>query len=110
MAFWQRWFGPSRETGASGSEVERLRAQLRTAERELELFRKIKQVADLQRAFIHEQLDEESRLRALWFSTADTIDAIRHTVAESAAGQFHRRLRADQDHFGRRGLIPDRDG
>lgn len=93
MAFWHKWLGRSQEGVTVAPEVQRLQAQLAAVERELQLYRKIKQVADLQRQYIHRQLDEETRLRRLWFATADTIDAIRHTVAESAAEARQQRIK-----------------
>jgi predicted nucleic acid-binding Zn-ribbon protein len=93
MAFWHTWFGQSPAANVVAPEVQRLQAQLTAVERELQLFRKIKQVADLQRQYIHHQLDEEARLRQLWFATADTIDTIRHTVAESAAEARQQRIK-----------------
>ena len=53
-------------------------------ERELELYKKIKIVADCQRTTINEQLDANTTLRNIWFSNNGIMDKIRHTLADSA--------------------------
>lgn len=53
-------------------------------ERELELFRKIKLVADFQRTAISEQYEINTTLQNIWFSNSGILDKIRHTLADSA--------------------------
>ena len=89
----RRWFGLRAARPDSVESTEHLHHKIYLLERDLQLFRKIKQVADLQRDYIGEALSEEMRLRNLWFSTADTIDSIRHTVADSAAESHQQRAR-----------------
>lgn len=91
MGFLSHWFG--RREPSDSSEVHALRKALEQSQRELQLYQKIKVVADMQRDYITAALKEQVRLRELWFSTADTIDTIRHNVADSAAENRQQRIR-----------------
>jgi len=91
MGFLSHWFG--RREPSDSTEVQALRKALEQSQRELQLYQKIKVVADMRRDYITTALDEQVRLRELWFSTADTIDTIRHNVAESAAENRQQRIR-----------------
>jgi hypothetical protein len=91
MGFLSHWFG--RREPSDSTEVQALRKALEQSQRELQLYQKIKVVADMRRDYITTALDEQVRLRELWFSTADTIDTIRHNVAESAEENRQQRIR-----------------
>src|SRR5690606_39520074 len=91
MGFLSHWLG--RRDDTHSADVQRLQQELEQTRRELELYRKVKIVADMRRDYITSALEEQVRLRDLWFSTADTIDLIRHNVAESAAENRQQRIR-----------------
>jgi hypothetical protein len=89
LSLWKGLFSGRERQVAVNSELNEAQQKIEQLERELELYRKVKVVADMQRSYTTKSLEEQVRLRNLWFSTSDTIDDIRHTVADSAT-QAHK--------------------
>lgn len=89
---WKKWFGGHADSGKT-EDVQRLESQLDNAMRELELCRKAGQEAEMQRQLLAHQMEDEARLRDLWFASSAGIDAIRNTVAEGAADAMQQRIR-----------------
>ena len=75
------WFKQKEQAAV---DVDALQERLLRLERENELLRKVKQVADMRTEHGLEQLDELQTLRNLWFSSARALDLIRNTMAASA--------------------------
>lgn len=92
MAVWKQWFGAKPTSEFEVGKVAQLEQELAQVRTELELYRKVKVVADMQRTFSESLLEEQLRLRNLWFSTADTVDSIRHTVADSSQKSRDQRM------------------
>ena len=78
-------FFKQKERGPSLAETEAMRRRLEMLERENEVLRKIKIVADMRSQYSLEQLQYTTSLQKLWFSSSVTVDDIRNTMAASAA-------------------------
>lgn len=61
-----------------------LQAQLNEAQSKAELMEGIKEVAELQRSYALKQMDAQQHLYTLWIDSTQTIDVIRHAVANSS--------------------------
>ena len=61
-----------------------LEAQLAEAQSKAELMEGIKEVAELQRSYALKQMDAQQHLYTLWIDSTQTIDVIRHAVANSS--------------------------
>jgi len=80
--FWKR---PSTsEFDALRKENEELKAKIKKDTMYIELLHGVKEVAENQRTYALAQMGEQERLYRLWIDGAQTIDAIRHAVAESS--------------------------
>lgn len=69
---------------AAETKTKQLEHKVFHLERDIELYLKIKQVADYQKNFIFEQMDANTTLQNIWVSSNDTIDHIRSAIANSA--------------------------
>jgi len=78
-------FFKQKERGPSLAETEAMRRRLEMLERENEVLRKIKIVADMRSQYSLEQLKYTTSLQKLWFSSSVAVDDIRNTMAASAA-------------------------
>ena len=85
MAWW--YFG-----SAKARELTQLRKQMAEVElanaelkKENQLLHRVKDVADMQRLSMEGLLEEQLRIRELWFHTADTVDKIRDDVANNSS-------------------------
>ena len=79
----KNWLKP-RNTPPSQLNQQKLDDKVLQLEQDLELYKKIKIVADSQRGIISEQLETNTTLRNIWFSNNGIIDKIRLTLADSA--------------------------
>jgi len=64
--------------------VDELDSKLQCLERDIELYKKIKTVADYQKNYIFEHAEAGETLRNIWISSTDTLGQIRSTIANSA--------------------------
>jgi hypothetical protein len=78
------WFFKTTPDTTQDAELNALRNQIKEQNAEIELLRKVRQVADLQRENAIQQLDERQGLYHLWIDSAQTIDTIRHAVANAS--------------------------
>ena len=62
-----------------------IQAEKEVMERELELYRKIKEVSDMQRTHLIGNYETQTQFQNLWFSTADTLNTVRASMAEFSA-------------------------
>ena len=62
-------------------ENTRILSEREAIEGELKLYRKIKEVADLQRQHLVESHETQQQFQTLWFSTADTLATVRRSMA-----------------------------
>lgn len=83
--FLQRYLFLKKPDQVDNSELRALRAQVKEQEKELQLYQKIKVVADNQREYLENSLKEQSHFQELWFTTTDTINTIRNSMADSNA-------------------------
>jgi len=65
-------------------ENARLSEQLKEMQSKAELMEGIKEVAELQRTYALSQMDAQQHLYTLWIDSTQTIDVIRHAVANSS--------------------------
>ena len=72
-----RWLSAPTNTDADRDEITRLKGRITELERELQLHRKIKIVADLQHANVCKLLREQEQFQRLWLFTADAIQQVR---------------------------------
>lgn len=63
-----------------------LNARIQKLEQELTLLRKVKEVADLRSQYSLDQQRQSDALQELWMSSSVSIDGIRQTLADMAAG------------------------
>ena len=68
----------------SSAEIALLKQRIAVLEQENELYRKVKDVADLRSRYSLDQFSHMEDMRNLWFSSNSTIDQIRNTLAKSA--------------------------
>ncbi len=113
-----RWF--SNSSTPTDSDTEQLKNRIEELERELQLHRKIKIVADMQHANVCKLLKEQEQFQRLWLFTADAIQQVRDTLSSTALeGELQlqqlARAGASQQRFntllqnsplGRAGLLP----
>ena len=69
---------------AAKAKTKQMEDKVFHLERDIELYLKIKQVADYQKKFIFEQMDANTTLQNIWVDSNDTIDHIRSAIANSA--------------------------
>ncbi len=69
-----------------GESAEALLMQIRRLERENELLRKVKEVADMRSQYNLDLLKRSESLQSLWVGSCSVIDQIRHTLASMAQG------------------------
>lgn len=74
----------SRNTSPKQLNQQKLDDKVLQLEQDLELYKKIKIVADSQRDTISEQIETSTALRNIWFSNNGILDKIRLTLADSA--------------------------
>jgi len=79
----KNWFN-SRHRPPEQLNQKKLDDKIRQLERDLELYKKIKIVADGQRDIISGELENNAILRGIWFSNNGIINKIRLTLADSA--------------------------
>lgn len=72
-------------------EITRLREQVVKLERQVQLYHKIKDVADMRYVNMQRMLDEQERLQDLWIATAYTIEHIRKSMADTASNAHYQR-------------------
>ncbi|UTW49775.1 CZB domain-containing protein [Bacterioplanoides sp. SCSIO 12839] len=77
-------FFSNKKTNDSSAQVAVLERRIEALEKENELYKKIKDVADLRSQYSLDQFTHMENLRNLWFSSNETIDKIRNTLASSA--------------------------
>ena len=64
------------------AENTHILAEREVMEQELQLYRKIKEVSDMQRTHLVGSYETQEQFQALWFSTADTLSTVRSSMAE----------------------------
>ncbi len=74
----------SEEVESLKQENARLVAQMKEMKAKAELMEGIKEVAELQRSYALKQMDNQQHLYTLWIDSTQTIDVIRHAVANSS--------------------------
>lgn len=79
------------ELAQKDAEIDSLKAKLRRTEQDLQLYHKIKDVADLKHQNLERMIEEQERLQALWIDSADTIEVIRTSMAETALNAHEQR-------------------
>ncbi len=79
-----RWLSTPTDTDTGRNEVSRLKGRITELERELQLHRKIKIVADLQHANVCKLLREQEQFQRLWLFTADAIQQVREALSSTA--------------------------
>lgn len=79
-----RWFSTSTKSDEGRNEVNQLKGRITELERELQLHRKIKIVADLQHANVCKLLREQEQFQRLWLFTADAIQQVRDALSTTA--------------------------
>ena len=67
----------------AGPDTDELLLEIKELQQELELFRKIKEVADIHRHVIEQQSDEKGHLYESWALGANGLEIIRNSVANS---------------------------
>ncbi|MEY8247688.1 MAG: methyl-accepting chemotaxis protein [Bermanella sp.] len=72
------------QAAASPKHVAMLEDRLHTLESDIALYKKIKEVADLQKSFIYEHIDANDVLRDIWMVSNDTVSIIRDNIAQSS--------------------------
>lgn len=77
-------FFKSDEKEALITENQGLKQRVEQLEKELQLFSKIREVADLQRANLSKTLEEQEHFQEIWFTTATTLSSIRESMADAA--------------------------
>lgn len=78
------WFSKPADKGLHEAEINALKNQIKEQNAEIALLRKVQQVADLQRQNALQQLEERQGLYRLWIDSAQTIDTIRHALANAS--------------------------
>lgn len=79
-----RWFSTSTNFDDGRNEVNQLKGRITELERELQLHRKIKIVADMQHANVCKLLREQEQFQRLWLFTADAIQQVRDALSITA--------------------------
>lgn len=75
----------NKKTDEPSAQMIALERKVEQLERENELLRKVKEVADLRSQYSLHQFTYMEDMRNLWFSSNETIDQIRNTLAKSAS-------------------------
>ena len=85
---WNRWlnFLSGEKLSNQALEIEALQTQLQSYERDIQLYKKIKEVADLQKIFIYNEIDVSTALCNIWMASSETIGQVRGSIADSAQG------------------------
>lgn len=65
-------------------EIKRLQQENQQLRLENEVLQKVKLVAEFRSQYIEQEANSQQQIREQWFSSADTIDEIRHSLARSA--------------------------
>ncbi|MBV1913763.1 MAG: CZB domain-containing protein [Pseudomonadales bacterium] len=81
----KKWLSLSSENEKLVMENARIRAEHDAIERELQLYRKIKEVSDMQRSHLLGSYETQTQFQNLWFSTADTLSTVRMSMADFSA-------------------------
>lgn len=77
-------FFSNKKSNEPSAQVVALERRIEQLERDNELLRKVKDVADMRSLYSLNQYTHMEDMRNLWFSSNETIDQIRNTLAESA--------------------------
>lgn len=80
--------GWKRQSSAEVDQLKKENAELKgkliKLEKHAELLEGVKEVAEMQRLYAMRQMDEQQHLYQLWIDSTQTIDVIRHAVANSS--------------------------
>ena len=82
LNFIRSWF---QEDGPTPLVIETLEQKVKKLEQELQLYHKIKDVADRRNNKLLQAQAEQSRLRDLWISNAATMEHIRESMAQTTS-------------------------
>jgi len=82
LNFIRSWF---QGNGPTPLEIETLEQKVKKLEQELQLYHKIKDVADMRNNKLLQAQAEQSRLRDLWISNAATMEHIRESMAQTTS-------------------------
>ena len=82
LNFIRSWF---QGNGPTPLEIETLEQKVKKLEQELQLYHKIKDVADRRNNKLLQAQAEQSRLRDLWISNAATMEHIRESMAQTTS-------------------------
>lgn len=85
----KRFLSP--EIAYQQEEIQELKVKIKRLEAENQLFKKIKEVADLKHKNLEKAKEEQERLQSTWIATAVTIDQIRNSMAETASSAHQQR-------------------
>lgn len=80
------FFSGNKNKATDSVASQALNSRIHHLERELELLRKVKEVADMRSQFSIDQLKQVQSLRMLWSSSSAAIDDVRQTLASMAEG------------------------
>lgn len=81
----KKWLSLASENEKLLKEIADAREERQSVDNELQLYRKIKEVSDMQRSYLIEVYETQAQFQNLWFSTADTLDKVRISMAEFSA-------------------------
>ncbi|MBL4583715.1 MAG: CZB domain-containing protein [Pseudomonadales bacterium] len=87
----KRWFSLWSENENLVSEIAELKEAQNAAEQELKLYRKIKEVSDMQRIHLVGTFETQKQFQGLWFSTATTLSSVRGSMAEFSESAKHQK-------------------
>ncbi|MBV1959722.1 MAG: hypothetical protein KUG53_03195, partial [Pseudomonadales bacterium] len=81
----KKWLSLASENEKLLKEIADVREERQSVDNELQLYRKIKEVSDLQRSHLLGNYETQTQFQNLWFSTADTLSKVRVSMAEFSA-------------------------
>ena len=81
----KKWLSLASENEKLLKEIADAREERQSVDNELQLYRKIKEVSDMQRSHLLGNYETQTQFQNLWFSTADTLSKVRVSMAEFSA-------------------------
>ncbi|WP_045826040.1 methyl-accepting chemotaxis protein [Teredinibacter turnerae] len=86
----------SRPSSHSDSELEKLRQENAKLRKDIELYKKIKVVADMRLVNLEKAHNEQERLRNMWIGSSMALDLVRYSMSETTnSAQDQRRKLAE---------------
>ncbi|MGB1061495.1 MAG: hypothetical protein ACPGZU_15250, partial [Ketobacter sp.] len=96
MSGWKHWLATRLGKTQLQQRIVELERENHRLQREMQVLNKVKDVADRQRQYSESLLEEQLRIRDLWFATASTLDNIRHTVASGSENMRDQRAKLNE--------------